>query len=256
VKGRIFAATEGLLTILAATLLAVLLSFAAGVLYSIAIDGQSLNEVALLEPLVSGDGGPSADAGPPMSVGAIATAVSVQSIVFVAIGLGMSRWRMPRAPAARTSGFGAAVLWGAAGAAAAMVGAVVISATLAVLGFEIEEQAWLLQMARSDPWSMWRIAPWTVIVGPVAEEVMFRFYLFRFLDLRVGTAFAYIASASAFALIHFHPPALPLYLLYGLVLAWVYRRTSSLVAPVVAHVLINLIGTILLVVGASELSTG
>ncbi len=255
-RDRLVASAEGLLTVLAATLLAVLLSIVGGVAYSVVVDGRSLNELPLLQPLVSDNSAAPPEVGPPLSVGALATAISIQSIVFVAIGVGMSRWRLPGTARPPRSAVGLAVAWGAAGAGAAIIGTIVISAIMAALGYEVEEQAWLLELARTDPWSLWRIAPWTVIVGPVAEEVMFRFYLFRFLDRRVGTALAYVASASAFALVHFHPPAVPLYWYYGLVLAWVYRRTSSLVAPVVAHVLINLIGTIFLVLGAGALPAG
>jgi hypothetical protein len=142
---------------------------------------------------------------------------------------------------------------GIAGGLLAIVGTMVISGVMILLGIEVREQAWVLALVQADPGVLWLLVPWTVVLGPVAEEVFFRFYLFRFLAGHVGLAFGYVASATTFALIHFHLPALPLYLFYGLLLAWIYRRTGRLLAPIVAHMFINLVSTLTLVLTGGEI---
>jgi membrane protease YdiL (CAAX protease family) len=135
----------------------------------------------------------------------------------------------------------------------AIVGTIFLSGVMALLGLEVREQAWVLALVQADPRVLWLFAPWTVVLGPVAEEVFFRYYLFRFLGQQVGPGFGYAVSSVTFALIHFHPPALPLYLFYGVLLAWVYRRTGRLLAPILTHMVINLVSTVTLVLTGGEI---
>ena len=48
-----------------------------------------------------------------------------------------------------------------------------------------------------------------------------------------------VDRAVLFGLIHVHPVGIPMYVTIGLVFCWVHRRTGSLLAPVVAHVIYN-----------------
>jgi membrane protease YdiL (CAAX protease family) len=86
------------------------------------------------------------------------------------------------------------------------------------------------------------------IIGPVMEEVIFRGFLFNVLNSSVSkklglstltTLIAVIGSAFVFGVMHMNLPALPFYMVLGAVYAEAYRRSGSLVVPVIAHVLNN-----------------
>jgi membrane protease YdiL (CAAX protease family) len=80
-----------------------------------------------------------------------------------------------------------------------------------------------------------------VVVAPIGEELFFRGYLFRWSASRCGMPYAYALSTTIFALAHFNPFGLPLYLTFGLILAWSYQRWRTLVVPIAAHATLNAI---------------
>ncbi|MDX1388897.1 MAG: CPBP family intramembrane glutamic endopeptidase [Acidobacteriota bacterium] len=121
-----------------------------------------------------------------------------------------------------------------------------MTSAMSMLGLEVEEQPWLVKLASEDPAALWSLAPWIVLVGPFAEEVFFRGYVFRFLTERGGVLLGVLLSALMFGIVHFHPPLLPVYFVYGVMFAWLYDRTGRLVTPVVAHITVNFVGVILL----------
>ncbi len=78
-----------------------------------------------------------------------------------------------------------------------------------------------------------------VVLAPIAEEIFFRGVAFNAWLAERGRRFAYIGSAALFAVIHASLVSLlPIFLL-GLALAWVYRRTGSLLAPIAMHAMVN-----------------
>lgn len=79
-----------------------------------------------------------------------------------------------------------------------------------------------------------------VVVAPVAEELVFRAGLFRYLRGRVPAVIAYAAPAAFFALIHFNIQALPGLFVLALLFAKAYERTGRIGVPIVAHALFNL----------------
>jgi membrane protease YdiL (CAAX protease family) len=85
------------------------------------------------------------------------------------------------------------------------------------------------------------------VTAPIAEEVFFRGFLFgmfwRAGRICLGILFTSLLFAAAHISDAYNTPAL---LLIGICLAWLYYRTRSLVAPIVAHVLNNGIGISLL----------
>jgi membrane protease YdiL (CAAX protease family) len=247
VTQRVLATVEALLTLLAAGLASMLLMFVVVWGYWTTVENRPINEIPWLQtmtPVEPGEARSELDVGATTAV--LIIAFSAQALIFIGAGLLMGRWRIRSdGPPATTPGRAAVLAIGCC--AVAIVGTIVISAVMTLIGIEVREQGWILALVQADPGVLWLLAPWTVILGPVAEEVFFRFYLFRFLVQHVGPGFGYGLSATTFALIHFHPPALPLYLFYGLLLAWIYRRTGRLLAPIVTHVLINLISTATLV---------
>ncbi len=85
-----------------------------------------------------------------------------------------------------------------------------------------------------------------VVIGPLAEEVLFRGALLRGLQRRVSTSWAVFASALVFALVHplldigtgFAVPAL---LFLGLVSGWRAAQTGSLSQSIYLHAGFNLL---------------
>jgi membrane protease YdiL (CAAX protease family) len=253
VKQRVLAVIEALLTLLAAGLLSMVLMAVVVMAYWTIVEQRPLAEIPWLQSMVPAEPGePLPEIDLPGATAVIIIGLTTQALIFAGVGFGMGRWRIRAAgPPAATPG--RAVGLGIACGLVAIVGTMVISTVMTLLGIEVREQSWVLALVQADPGILWLLMPWTVVVGPIAEEVFFRFYLFRFLSQYVGPGFGYVASATTFALIHFHLPALPLYLFYGLLLAWVYRRTGRLLAPIVTHMFINLISTILLVLTGGEI---
>jgi membrane protease YdiL (CAAX protease family) len=77
------------------------------------------------------------------------------------------------------------------------------------------------------------------IVGPAAEEVVFRGVVFGYLK-RWGPWTSVIGTTALFAMVH-RGPGLPLtQIVGGLVFALAYHRSGSLAAPMIIHMLGNL----------------
>ena len=86
---------------------------------------------------------------------------------------------------------------------------------------------------------------------PVAEELIYRGVIFGSIQSK-SRFVAYALSAAVFSLVHFvgyfpdpvtFAISFVLYLPAGLSLAWAYQRSSSVLAPILMHIAINLIGT-------------
>jgi hypothetical protein len=85
------------------------------------------------------------------------------------------------------------------------------------------------------------------IIGPVMEEIIFRGFLYNMLrkftsermNSALANAVAIFGSAALFGLLHMNLVALPFYMVLGAVYAEAYRRSGSLMVPIVGHVLNN-----------------
>jgi len=176
--------------------------------------------------------------------------LGAQSVVLLAFGGLFGALRVRRAAVGVPAALPRAVLVGIGVGVLGFLASATIGLLQAVLGFPIEEQAWLVDLLRDDGAAL-GLAPWVVVLAPFAEEVFFRGYLFRFLNERIGPRVAYPMSAACFSLIHFHLPGLVVYFVVGLLFAWACQRTSTLAAAVVAHVVYNgaALGVALLTLG-------
>ena len=83
------------------------------------------------------------------------------------------------------------------------------------------------------------------VIAPVAEETLFRGLIFAGLAQRMPFAAAAAISALLFALTHGIGVLLPIFAL-GFGLAWIYRRSGTLWAPIVAHAVVNAVSLVLL----------
>lgn len=76
------------------------------------------------------------------------------------------------------------------------------------------------------------------IVPAVSEELVFRGYLQRALEPRVGRWTAILAVAAAFGLVH-GPTRAPTAASLGIVLGWMASRTDSVLPGMLAHAVVN-----------------
>lgn len=145
---------------------------------------------------------------------------------------GWPSWAGPNPIGALRSGF----VWGLP----AWLGATVVSALVVLglerLGIQAEPQAAEQALLVIDPW-LAIVA--IVVLAPIAEEVFFRGVVFNAWLREAGPRYGYLGSAILFGVIHLSLVAiLPIFLL-GLALAWVYRRTGNLLAPIAMHATVN-----------------
>ena len=75
--------------------------------------------------------------------------------------------------------------------------------------------------------------------APLAEELYFRGYVFAASLREKGPIVAYLLSGAVFASLHLNKEALLPILVLGMMLAWMYRRSNSIIPPIVAHALNN-----------------
>ncbi len=77
------------------------------------------------------------------------------------------------------------------------------------------------------------------ILGPFIEEVFFRGMLYRWLRQKLTLIPSLIISSAFFALMHFDPAQLPALMVGGMVFAYLYERTRSLLPGMICHCLGN-----------------
>ena len=105
-----------------------------------------------------------------------------------------------------------------------------------------------------------------VVLGPAVEELTFRGGVFnalyrlgrlaskgneskRFVSVveKVSFVAAALVSSAAFALLHLEPVLLPALLILAVALCALFRRTESLLPPIVAHATFNSFATLLII---------
>ncbi len=108
------------------------------------------------------------------------------------------------------------------------------------LGWDVQPQE-VVQFLRETPdgSDRWLLILLAVVVAPVAEEVIFRGYLYPVARHYLGRGAALGGTALFFAAVHGHAPSLPALTLLAVCLTLVYERTGSLYTPVFMHALFN-----------------
>ena len=196
---------------------------------------------------------------------ALMTRPDVSSVVVIVTLLGAAlatlwtaRARWPRLwPQAAPPGFGFAMP-----AAAYCIAAVALGLVVPLIGGKLTE---LLAHGHAVPQDVkqlgggagtgFRVALTLAVasIGPLVEELLFRGVLLSALLRRLRTAWAVLASAVLFALVHLPDLrwlwyALPNLALLGVVLAWLRLRSGSLWPAVIAHAINNLLAMLALFV--------
>lgn len=78
-----------------------------------------------------------------------------------------------------------------------------------------------------------------VFLGPLAEEVFFRGFIFTGLTGRWGVLVAAALSSLLFAVFHVDPRVFLPFFAIGILLTWFYRKTGSIWSCIVAHSIWN-----------------
>ena len=80
-----------------------------------------------------------------------------------------------------------------------------------------------------------------VVLAPIFEELFFRGLFYPALRRRMGPWPAIVLNGAIFGILHFQPLFVLSLVLVGIVLAYLYEKTDSLAAPMIAHSLYNLV---------------
>ncbi len=91
-----------------------------------------------------------------------------------------------------------------------------------------------------------------VIEAPLMEELLFRGIIFRGLARSLPAGVAMALSGLVFAIVHVNAAALvPLWFL-GIAFAWLYRKSGTILAPMTAHWLFNLLNLLMVLSGLAQ----
>lgn len=114
----------------------------------------------------------------------------------------------------------------------------------------VEQQ--LLQDILAGGWATALAMVAGVVVAPIAEEFIFRGLIFQALRRRIGLWLAACISAAVFTAVHVEialsqPLALVGLFALGVLFAWTFHRSGSLLVPILAHAVFNAISLTLAV---------
>ena len=137
----------------------------------------------------------------------------------------------------RRADFGTGLLIALAAIVIATTGSVILGLVQELLfASEVEEQEAILDLVRGgDPLELALLSVSAVILAPITEELLFRHMLFRRLLQRAGPALAWTIPALAFALAHWNPVGLVIYVWLGTVFALAYAWSGRLWVAILVH---------------------
>lgn len=93
---------------------------------------------------------------------------------------------------------------------------------------------------------LWFSAVFAAVFGPIAEEIFFRGFMYNAVKKKTGIFWAVIITSAIFSLLHAHIVGFfPIFAL-GVLLAYLYEKTGSLVPSMAVHITHNL-GMVILV---------
>jgi membrane protease YdiL (CAAX protease family) len=136
--------------------------------------------------------------------------------------------------------------------AAALIVAVAATAALSpLLGQPKSNTVTVLQQS-FDPLFVGVIVPTLCLLGPFAEELLFRGALFGWLVRRVPVAAAVVVTAGVFAAAHLLPTLFPAFFVFGLATTLVRARTDSTLNSFAMHVTQNTFAVLVTYVALSR----
>ena len=90
-----------------------------------------------------------------------------------------------------------------------------------------------------SPIALTLLALFAIILAPIAEEIIFRGCIYRFLKSKLSTGFAMFISGVFFASVHGNLMALGPLILVGVLLAYIYEKERNILVPICYHALFN-----------------
>jgi len=116
---------------------------------------------------------------------------------------------------------------------------------------QLRELGWIRDLDLTSFLAMFLVG---AIGAPLAEELYFRGYVFTAYLREKGPVVAYLLSGLVFAGLHLNREALlPIFVL-GVMLAWMYRRTNSIITPIAAHAFNNGLAFVIFYFGPRTIS--
>jgi membrane protease YdiL (CAAX protease family) len=89
------------------------------------------------------------------------------------------------------------------------------------------------------PWLLFYFVLCICIIGPIVEELFFRGFLYPALRKKVGSILSIFLSAALFSLLHMtFVGFLPIFFL-GILLAYIYEKSGSLLPSITIHIIHN-----------------
>jgi uncharacterized protein len=86
-----------------------------------------------------------------------------------------------------------------------------------------------------------------IVLAPFVEEILFRGILYPLVKQRGYPRLALWGSSLLFAAVHIHAATFVPLFVFGLILAWLYERTDTLLAPILTHSMFNTINFLLFI---------
>jgi membrane protease YdiL (CAAX protease family) len=125
---------------------------------------------------------------------------------------------------------------------------VVIATTIAaLLRLRPQLPEFLPPMSGAEsPWLAGAVVFLITILGPLTEEVFFRGFLYPAMRRRLSAAPAIVINGILFGLIHMSVARLVPLAVLGMIMAWLFEKTRSLVAPATLHALHNALQLLLI----------
>ena len=77
------------------------------------------------------------------------------------------------------------------------------------------------------------------VIAPLCEEILFRGFFYAAFRNKIGVPLSIIASSALFAVMHFDKSGAPMLFVIGVVCAYMYERTRSLIPSIITHGLWN-----------------
>jgi membrane protease YdiL (CAAX protease family) len=143
----------------------------------------------------------------------------------------------------KTAVFGA--WWGMALALPQHLGSWTNTVVCEWMGWPVEESALLRRLLEStDPWEIGWIVLLVCGIAPVAEEIVYRGFLWSALRAHCSGAIATWISALIFATLHWQIDSFLAHLVAGVTLGEIWRRTGSLPLCIVVHGMVNAVTVI------------
>lgn len=88
------------------------------------------------------------------------------------------------------------------------------------------------------------------VISPLYEDLFYRGFMYRWLRARVGIGWGIMISSIIFTAAHYPTlNAMPVNFIAGVILAWAYERTGSVVPAMIIHGVTNTIAILLTVTG-------